>query len=79
MTGPGNVRVPAGEFLAWRIETVSNKIISAGTGSATQFKCTYWYAPSARRTVKMTLRIDTPVFAGQADETYDMLAHEAAK
>ena len=71
--GQESVRVPAGEFKAWRLDAVSSQISLAGNGSSTQLKCTYWYAPSARRSVKMTIKLDTPIIAAQADEAYELL------
>jgi serine protease Do len=71
------VRVPAGEFEAWRVETVSNKLNQGG--GATSFRCTFWYAPKMMRTVKMNIVIDSLQLAASGDETYELSAFQRAK
>ena len=64
------VRVPAGEFEAWRIETVSNKINQGGGG--TSLRCTFWYSPAMMRTVRMNIVIESLQLAASGDETYEL-------
>jgi len=71
------VRVPAGEFETWRIETVSNRINQGGGG--TSLRCTFWYAPKMTRTVKMNVVIDSLQLAASGDETYELATFRKAK
>lgn len=71
------VRVPAGEFETWRVETVSNKINQGGGG--TSLRCTYWYAPSVMRTVRMNVVIDSIQIAASSEETYELSEFQRAK
>lgn len=67
------IRVPAGEFDAWRVEIQSPEL----TGNS--MHCTFWYATASLRSVKTILRIESPTHAAQANETYELLAFEPAK
>jgi hypothetical protein len=69
------VRVPAGEFEAWRIETVSEPDTS---GRQTSIKCTFWYSPAMQRTVKMSLYVDSILISARTDDTYELVAFEPA-
>jgi hypothetical protein len=71
------VRVPAGEFEAWRIETVSNKINQGGGG--TSLRCTFWYSPAMMRTVRMNIVIESLQLAASGDETYELSTFQRAK
>ena len=71
------VRVPAGEFETWRIETESNKINQGGGG--TSLRCTFWYSPTMMRTVRMNIVIDSLQLAASGDETYELSAFQRAK
>jgi serine protease Do len=71
------VRVPAGEFETWRVETVSNKINQGGGG--TSLRCTYWYAPNVMRTVRMNVVIDSIQIAASSEETYELSEFQRAK
>jgi serine protease Do len=71
------VRVPAGEFETWRVETTSNKINQGGGG--TSFRCTFWYSPTMMRTVKMNIVIDSLQIAASGDETYELSDFRRAK
>jgi hypothetical protein len=79
VAGREKIRVPAGEFDAWRIEAISDKVSYAGTGNATQVRCTFWYSPAMQRAVKMSITIETPIIAAQANETYELAAFEPAR
>lgn len=67
------VRVPAGEFEAWRIETISEPDTS---GKQTRIKCTFWYSPAMQRTVKMSLYVDSILISARTDDTYELVALE---
>ena len=71
------VRVPAGEFETWRVETVSNKINQGGGG--TSLRCTFWYSPAMMRTVRMNIVIDSLQLAASGNETYELAAFQRAK
>jgi serine protease Do len=71
------VNVPAGAFKAWRIESTSEDLYAVG-----QFflaKCTYWYAPEMKRTVKMILYYKARLDAISSVETYELESFEQGK
>ena len=70
------VRVPAGEFEAWRIETTSEP---DNSGSQVRIKCTFWYSPAMQRTVKMSLHVDAVFISARTDNTYELVAFQPAK
>lgn len=53
VAGLESVRVPAGQFKACKIETTSERMYAVNFNVVV--KCTYWYAPEVKRTVKMNL------------------------
>lgn len=71
------IRVPAGEFDTWRIETTPGLVNHSG--NRTSVKCTYWYAPSMRRSVKMHYVVDSAIIAASTNETYELASYSAAK
>jgi hypothetical protein len=73
VVGREKVKVPAGEFVAWKIETNSPD----ATGNSVH--CTFWYAPTSLRTIKMLLKVDSPVIAAQTNDTYELMAFERGK
>ena len=71
------VRVPAGEFKAWKVESISESIYAIN-----QFfvvKCTYWYAPEIKRTVKMYLHFRAETDAYTSSQTYELISFEQGK
>jgi hypothetical protein len=77
VAGLESVRVPAGQFKAWKIETTSERMFAVG-----QFfveKCTYWYAPEVNRTVKMNLYFKAPTDAISSNEMYELASFEQGK
>jgi hypothetical protein len=74
VTGQETVRVPAGEFQAWRIEAQSQP----DPGRPTRVKCTFWYSSTFSRTVKMNLKVDSPYLAARSDDTYALVSYQAA-
>jgi hypothetical protein len=71
------VRVPAGEFDAWRIETEPATVGTGGTSAVVT--CTFWYSPQSLRAVKM--QYDTAYnFWGQpTSEIYELSRFAPAK
>ena len=53
VVGYGKVRVPAGEFDAFKLEAKGKWVTGGATGEAS---LTYWYAPAARAVVKIEER-----------------------
>jgi hypothetical protein len=74
--GREKVRVPAGEFDAWRIDAVSDTETRHGV-----IKFTYrtWYSPAMQRTVKTFLDMNSPVGVEKSNETLELAAVEKAK
>jgi|KBSMisStandDraft_5_1062788.scaffolds.fasta_scaffold03748_2 S1-C subfamily serine protease len=77
IAGMESVRVPAGEFKAWKIETTSESIYAVN--HFFEAKCTYWYAPEVKRTVKMNLYMKTQTDAYSSNETYELVSFEQGK
>lgn len=77
IAGRETVRVPAGEFKAWKVESVSEQLYAVN-----QFfvaRCTYWYAPEIKRTVKMNLYYKSPLDAISSSQTYELVSFEPGK
>jgi len=70
------VRVPAGVFPSWRIETESERAIS---WSRAKVKCTFWYSPEMKRTIKMTLDTIASLSANSGSETYELASFDPGK
>ena len=66
------VTVPLGTFDTVRIDAQSATISLAGTGASTRVKCIFWYSAQLQRAVKMHYVVDSPVFAAQTVETYEL-------
>ena len=73
---PETVRVPAGAFASWRIETVSEESIS---WSRAKIKCTFWYSSEMKRTIKMTIDTIASLSANSGGETYELASFDAGK
>lgn len=71
------VRVPAGEFNAWKFESESERIDYNGVSFT--IKCRYWYAPAIKRTVKMHILTDSPLASLVNNESYELVSYETAK
>lgn len=72
-----SVRVPAGQFKAWKVETVSDQLYAVN-----QFfvaRCTYWYAPEIKRTVKMILYYKANLDAISSIQTFELESFEEGK
>ena len=77
VAGMESVRVPAGQFKAWKIETTSESIYAVN--HFFEAKCTYWYAPEIKRTVKMNLYMKTQTDAYSSNEMYELVSFEEGK
>jgi hypothetical protein len=69
------VRVPAGEFKAWKIESVSERMLEQHFVA----RCTYWYAPEVKRSVKMTLYYKSATDALSSTQTLELESFEQGK
>jgi hypothetical protein len=63
------VRVPAGEFDAWKVESKSFRNTPWGNVKITT---SYWYSATTRRTVKMMLAFDVSIGADSSTEIYEL-------
>lgn len=71
------VGVPAGNFSSWRIETDSEEEISAGVGF--RVKCTFWYSPEMKRTIKMTIENIVSIQVYSGTEVYELASFDPGK
>ena len=67
-----SVNVPAGTFMAWRMDADSED--DSTSGVRVRVRCSYWYAPEVRRTVKMTLDSIASIGAHSTIETYELVS-----
>ena len=72
------VRVPAGPFSSWRIETDSEED-SSTPGVRVKVKCTFWYSPEMKRTIKMTIDSIVSIHAQSGSEVYELMSFDAGK
>lgn len=77
VVGQERVRVPAGEFNAWKVETSSERM--AYNGVFFSMKCMFWYAPEMKRAVRMNIVTESSVAVISNNELYELLAYEPAK
>jgi hypothetical protein len=63
--GQETAQVPAGSVKAWRVETDFSEVASSGV--CVKAKCTYWYSPEMKRTVKMSIDTITSMQAYASD------------
>ena len=75
--GKEKVRVPAGEFEAWRVESVSETAIY--NGNPVWVICTFWYAPTMPRAVKISVTTKSQYAVGTTTETYELAGFERGK
>jgi serine protease Do len=68
------VRVPAGEFNAWRIESISAPTYY--NGNSIRIKCTFWYSAAAGKVVKLVMTTESGYSVVQGTETYELTAFE---
>ena len=72
------VRVPAGAFPSWRIETDSEED-SSTPGVRVKVKCTFWYSPEMKRTIKMTIDSIVSIQAQSGSESYELMSFDPGK
>ena len=70
------VRVPAGVFLSWRIETESVDLSGIYPAKA---KCTFWYSPESKRTIKMTIESNLLLTSQSGGESYELVSFDPGK
>lgn len=68
------MNVPAGRFDAWRIESVSES--TTYNDQPVSVVCTFWYAPTMARAVRVTLTTQSSYTVIASTETYDLAAFE---
>jgi hypothetical protein len=76
VVGLEKVRVPAGEFEAWRIESAAGRNTPWGSVKLTG---NYWYSTAIQRTVKMTMYWDVSIGVNSTIEIYELTAFEPGK
>jgi hypothetical protein len=72
------VRVPAGAFASWRIETESEED-SSGQGAHDKVKCTFWYSQDMKRTIKMTIDTIAHIQVRSGSEAYELASFNPGK
>jgi hypothetical protein len=70
------VRLPAGEFNAWKIETLSERMDHNGVRF--NITCKFWYAPEMKRVVKLNIVTESSVEVISSNEMYELVAFEPA-
>ena len=73
-----SVHVPAGTFMAWRVDAESEEN-STTPGVRARVRCSYWYAPEVRRTVKMTLDSIVSISSHSTIETYELVSFDLGR
>ena len=77
VVGEEEVRVPAGAFRAWKVETEPATVGTGGQNAVV--KCTFWYSAQSLRTVKMKLETVYAIQVNSSSETYELLHFAPAK
>ena len=70
------VQVPAGTFPSWRIETESEV---SNSWSRAKIRCTFWYSPGMKRTIKMTIDTIALLTANSGSEAYELVSFDPGK
>jgi S1-C subfamily serine protease len=76
VVGLEKVKVPAGEFEAWKIEAQSREVTSHGP---LVVNCRIWYSQAMQRAVKIQLAFNIRIEIANSIETLEMTAYEKAK
>jgi hypothetical protein len=74
--GLEKVRVPAGEFDAWKIEAHSKEVTVEGPLSIVYH---VWYSPTSQRAVKISLDFDHRIEIAKSQEILELAAHEEVR
>jgi serine protease Do len=73
VAGIERVRVPAGEFEAWRIEATSQDV---GPHGPLKIRYRIWYSADMQRPIKIFLAFDTRIDIANSSETLELAAFE---
>lgn len=76
VVGKEQVNVPAGRFEAWRIESVSEA--TSYNDQPVSVVCTFWYAPTMSRAVRVSLATKSSYAVVASSEIYELAAFERA-
>ena len=76
VVGQETVRVPAGAFPSWRIETESED--HSGIYPA-KVKCIFWYSTEIKRTTKMTIESNRLIAYQSGGESYELVSFDRGK
>jgi hypothetical protein len=68
------IRVPAGEFSAWRVDALS--AAERYNGNQIRIKCTYWYSPEVGKAVKFSVATLSEYVVVTGAETYELVAFQ---
>lgn len=78
IAGQETIRVPAGTFLAWKIE--ANSADDSGVQNIrVKVKCTFWYAPELKRTIRMVTENVYSIQASSGTEYYELASFEPGR
>jgi hypothetical protein len=77
VVGKEQVNVPAGRFEAWRVESSSEA--TSYNGQPLSIACTFWYAPTMSRAVRVSITTHSSYAPFVLTETYDLAAFERAQ
>ena len=72
--GSERIRVPAGEFMAIKVEGVTNTY--KNTYASQSLKLTYWYAPQVKRTVRLIREMRSDHLASRQEEIYELASYK---
>ena len=70
------VHVPAGAFPSWRVEAESED--NSGIYPA-KVKCTFWYSPKTKRTIKMTIEGNRIIEYQSGGESFELVSFDPGK
>jgi S1-C subfamily serine protease len=70
IAGLEKVVVPAGDFEAWRVESLSEATYY--NGGALRMQCNFWYAAGQPRAVKFSIKTLSPYIVGPVVESYEL-------
>jgi hypothetical protein len=76
VVGKERVNVPAGQFEAWRVESLSEA--TSYNGAPLSIVCSFWYAPTMSRAVRVSVTTHSSYAPFVLTETYDLATFERA-
>jgi hypothetical protein len=74
--GTERVRIPAGEFQAWKVQAETKVKIHHGD---IRLVCNLWYSPSVQRPLKVSLNSIWPITTQSTEEALELIEFGAAK